>query len=226
MQYAKVAGLLAALGVAVGGGVWLSGKQLGQPTAPSTTLAAPAVMTTGANTPETSEAMTPPLPGTRPGEGNDGAARDTGAPRPQVETADGKEDAVGGVARKALAMRGDIARNGIARDDGARDGPAREPRQPAHGTVDVMTYLLGTTLATMGGTVARVLDTFIVVLSGELDETRRLAAGAGGNDLAAVVEQMRARDELNRPGLKGPIRRFMDKYCILGYLTGRGTCDR
>ncbi len=225
MQYAKVAGLLAALGVAVGGGVWLSGKQLGQPTAPDITLAAPAVMT-GANAPEASEAMAPPLPGTSPGERGDGAARNTATPRAPGGAAGGEEDAVGGVARKALAMRGGIARNGIARDDGARAGPPREPRQPAHGTVDVMTYLLGTTLATMGGTVARVLDTFIVVLSGELDETRRLAAGAGGNDLAAVVEQMRARDELNRPGLKGPIRRFMDKYCILGYLTGRGTCDR
>ena len=104
---------------------------------------------------------------------------------------------------------------------------AQQPgKAPLEGTLDVTLGVIGNTMATMGDTVARVADTFIVVLSGELEHQKRLAAGEGGDDLASVVEQMKARDELVRPGLKGPVRRFMDKYCILGYLTGKGTCDR
>jgi len=39
-----------------------------------------------------------------------------------------------------------------------------------------------------------------------------------------MVQELQKQDELQVQGYKGPVRRFLDRYCIIGYLTGDGSC--
>lgn len=105
---------------------------------------------------------------------------------------------------------------------GGSAAQAMEPR-PVTGirNVDEALYVLGTTCGVGSLTAAKVIDSFILAVAPSLVDGGRKDTTAFGN----MVQQMQKQEELRRYGYKGPVRRFLDRYCIIGYLTGSGSCD-
>ena len=99
---------------------------------------------------------------------------------------------------------------------------AAEPR-PITGfhNVDEALYVLGTTCGLGSLTAAKVIDSVILAVAPSVATDERKDTTAFGN----MVQQLQKQDELRRYGYKGPVRRFIDRYCIIGYLTGSGSCE-
>lgn len=99
------------------------------------------------------------------------------------------------------------------------------PARPITGyqTIDEAIHVLGVTCGMGSLTAAKVLDGFILGIAPDLASSAAPAkkTSAFGN----MVQQLQKQDELDKYGYKGPVRRFLDKYCIIGYLTGTGSCD-
>ena len=99
---------------------------------------------------------------------------------------------------------------------------AAEPRPiTGYRNVDQALQVLGTTCGMGSLTAARVIDNFILALAPDLARGEKRDTTAFGN----MVQQLQKQDELQQYGYKGPVRRFLDRYCIIGYLTGSGSCD-
>ena len=99
---------------------------------------------------------------------------------------------------------------------------AAEPR-PITGfhNVDEALYVLGTTCGLGSLTAAKVIDSFILAVAPGLAGEEKKDTTAFGN----MVQQLQKQNELRQYGYKGPVRRLLDRYCIVGYLTGSGSCD-
>ncbi len=98
------------------------------------------------------------------------------------------------------------------------------PARPITGyqTIDEAIHVLGVTCGMGSLTAAKVLDGFILGIAPELASGgKKKQTTAFGN----MVQQLQKQDELDKYGYKGPVRRFLDRYCIIGYLTGTGSCD-
>lgn len=100
---------------------------------------------------------------------------------------------------------------------------AAQPR-PVTGykNVDEALYMLGSTCGMGSLTAAKIIDSFILAVAPDLAREEKKDTTAFGN----MVQQLQKQDELRQYGYKGPVRRFMDRYCIIGYLTGSGSCDK
>lgn len=126
-------------------------------------------------------------------------------------------------------MKNSIRRSVIALLAGAGMGivaslpaQAAEPR-PITGfhNVDEALYVLGTTCGLGSLTAAKVIDSVVLAVAPSLASEERKDTTTFGN----MVQQLQKQDELRRYGYKGPVRRFIDRYCIVGYLTGSGSCE-
>ena len=98
------------------------------------------------------------------------------------------------------------------------------PARPITGyqSIDEAIYVLGITCGMGSLTAAKVMDGFILGIAPDL------ARGGAPKQTTAfgnMVQQLQKQDELANYGYKGPVRRFLDRYCIIGYLTGTGSCD-
>ena len=104
--------------------------------------------------------------------------------------------------------------------------PAAQAAQPrpitGYRNVDEAIYVLGTTCGMGSLTAAKVIDSFILAVAPNLSAEERKDTTAFGN----MVQQLQKQDELRQYGYKGPVRRFLDNYCIIGYLTGSGSCGK
>ena len=83
-------------------------------------------------------------------------------------------------------------------------------------------FVLGTTCGMGSLTAAKVIDSFILAVAPDLASEKKKDTTAFGN----MVQQLQKQDELRQYGYKGPVRRFLDNYCIIGYLTGSGSCGK
>lgn len=100
---------------------------------------------------------------------------------------------------------------------------AAEPRPiTGYKNVDEALYVLGTTCGMGSLTAAKVVDSFILAVAPELASNEKKDTTAFGN----MVQQLQKQDELRQYGYKGPVRRLLDRYCIIGYLTGSGSCGK
>ena len=126
-------------------------------------------------------------------------------------------------------MRNPVRRIGIALLAGASLGfffeasaQAAQPRPiTGYKNVDEAIYVLGTTCGMGSLTAAKVIDSFILAVAPNLASEEKKDTTTFGN----MVQQLQKQDELRQYGYKGPVRRFIDRYCIIGYLTGSGSCD-
>ena len=99
---------------------------------------------------------------------------------------------------------------------------AAQPRPiTGYKNVDEALYVLGTTCGMGSLTAAKVIDSFILAVAPGMAGEQQKQTTAFGN----MVQQLQKQDELRQYGYKGPVRRFLDRYCIVGYLTGSGSCD-
>ncbi len=98
------------------------------------------------------------------------------------------------------------------------------PPRPITGykNVDEAIYVLGTTCGMGSLTAAKVIDSFILAVAPSLAAEEKKDTTAFGN----MVQQLQKKDELSQYGYKGPVRRFIDRHCIIGYLTGSGSCGK
>ena len=100
---------------------------------------------------------------------------------------------------------------------------AAQPRPiTGYKNVDEALYVLGTTCGMGSLTAAKVIDSFILAVAPDLASEEKKDTTAFGN----MVQQLQKQDELRQYGYKGPVRRFIDRYCIIGYLTGSGSCGK
>ncbi len=99
---------------------------------------------------------------------------------------------------------------------------AAQPRPiTGYQNVDEAIYVVGTTCGMGSLTAAKVIDSFILAVAPSLGYEEKKDTTSFGN----MVQQLQKQDELRQYGYKGPVRRFLDRYCIIGYLTGTGSCD-
>ena len=87
--------------------------------------------------------------------------------------------------------------------------------------IDDTIHIVAVTCGMGSLTAAKIIDGFLYGIAPEW------AAGQEVRETTAfgkMVQQMEKQDELELYGYKGPVRRLMDKYCIIGYLTGSGSC--
>ena len=100
---------------------------------------------------------------------------------------------------------------------------AAQPRPiTGYRNVDEALYVLGTTCGMGSLTAAKVIDSFILAVAPDLAREEKKDTTAFGD----MVQQLQKQDELRQYGYKGPVRRFLDRYCIIGYLTGSGSCGK
>ncbi len=86
--------------------------------------------------------------------------------------------------------------------------------------VDEAIYVLGITCGRGSLTAARVIDSFLLAVAPDLGKEQAPQTTKFGN----MVQQLKKEQELQTQGYKGPVRRFLDRHCIIGYLTGSGSC--
>ena len=105
----------------------------------------------------------------------------------------------------------------------ASSAQAAQPRPiTGYQNVDEALFVLGTTCGMGSLTAAKVIDSFILAVAPQLAQEEKKDTTAFGN----MVQQLQKQDELRQYGYKGPVRRFLDNYCIIGYLTGSGSCGK
>ena len=124
------------------------------------------------------------------------------------------------IARKlSMALLAGVSAGVIA----ASSAQAAQPRPiTGYQNVDEALYVLGTTCGMGSLTAAKVIDSFILAVAPDLAREEKKDTTAFGD----MVQQLQKQDELRQYGYKGPVRRFLDRYCIVGYLTGSGSCDK
>ncbi len=99
---------------------------------------------------------------------------------------------------------------------------AGEPRPiTGYKNVDEAIYVLGITCGRGSLTAARVIDNFLLAVAPSLGEEEQKQTTRFGD----MVQQLQKQQDLQEKGYRGPVRRFLDRYCIIGYLTGDGSCD-
>ena len=101
--------------------------------------------------------------------------------------------------------------------------PARaEGPRPITGyqNVDEAIYVLGITCGRGSLTAARVIDSFLLAVAPSLGQEEQQKTTRFGD----MVQQLQRQKDLREKGYRGPVRRFLDRYCIIGYLTGSGSC--
>ncbi|GEM_PF-7094491 len=104
----------------------------------------------------------------------------------------------------------------------AQPATANDRARPITGykNIDEAIHVLGITCGRGSLTAARVIDNVLLAVAPDLGREEKKQTTKFGN----MVQELQKQDELQVQGYKGPVRRFLDRYCIIGYLTGDGSC--
>ena len=110
---------------------------------------------------------------------------------------------------------------GAALSMAALPASAGEPRPiTGYKNIDEAIYVLGITCGRGSLTAARVIDNVLLAVAPSLGQEEQKQTTRFGN----MVQELQKQQELQEKGYRGPVRRFLDRYCIIGYLTGDGSC--